>query len=99
MKMPTQHKQICYTIPNGVTEIGYQAFRGCTELESVQIPDSVNRINEHSFDYCDNLRRVIVGNQKTKGSVEYVLSQRHYYTPTPYLNVEVEIKTNSKDEQ
>ena len=95
LKMPTQHKQICYTIPDGVVEIGNLAFRGCTELETVHIPDSVNRINDRSFNCCENLRRVIVANQKTKESIEYVLSHRSRATPPPYRGVEIEIKTIS----
>lgn len=34
-----------YTIPNGVTSIGMDAFRGCKSLTGVTIPDSVTNIN------------------------------------------------------
>lgn len=37
-------------IHNGVTQIDYYAFRYCTELTSVYVPDSVTSINEYIFE-------------------------------------------------
>lgn len=37
-------------IPYGVTEIGWQAFDGCTRLTSVEIPDSVTEIGGYAFE-------------------------------------------------
>ncbi|NBI69046.1 leucine-rich repeat domain-containing protein, partial [Pseudoflavonifractor sp. 60] len=37
------------TIPEGVTEIGYSAFSGCTSLSSVTIPVGVTEIGENAF--------------------------------------------------
>lgn len=47
-------------IPKGVTEIGGNAFDGCTNLTKVTIPESVNEIEEiNQFDddmeYSENL--------------------------------------------
>lgn len=47
-------------IPKGVTEIGGNAFDGCTNLTNVTIPESVNEIEEiNQFDddmeYSENL--------------------------------------------
>ena len=47
-------------IPEGVTEIGGNAFDGCTNLTNVTIPESVNEIEEiNQFDddmeYSENL--------------------------------------------
>lgn len=39
------------TLPKGVTEIGYAAFYHCDELEDIQIPDSVTRIDVDAFTF------------------------------------------------
>ena len=44
-----------FTIPDGVTRIGYQAFSGCTGLTSVIIPDGVTRIDGYAFYNCAGL--------------------------------------------
>lgn len=49
---PTGRKY--YSIPNGVTTIGDDAFYGET-LTSVNIPDSVTEINNGAFSYCPSL--------------------------------------------
>ena len=49
-----------YTIPNGVTAIGYGAFGHCINLTSVTIPDSVTRIGENAFWMCDHLKSVTI---------------------------------------
>lgn len=45
-----------FTIPNNITSIGYEAFRGCDSFKSVEIPDSVESIGEAAFYSCDNLK-------------------------------------------
>ncbi|MCQ2449859.1 MAG: leucine-rich repeat domain-containing protein, partial [Clostridia bacterium] len=52
-------------IENGVTTIGYSAFRGCTGLTSITIPDSVTTIGEQAFDGCTGLTSVTIGNSVT----------------------------------
>ena len=42
-------------IPEGVTEIGAEAFKGCTGITSVVIPDSVVTIGAEAFSGCTNL--------------------------------------------
>ncbi len=42
-------------IPDGVTEIGKDAFSGCTGLTSVTIPDSVTAIGKSAFSGCEKL--------------------------------------------
>lgn len=41
-----------------VTKIGAKAFMSCTELTSVDIPNTVTRIDIHAFDGCANLTSV-----------------------------------------
>ena len=48
------------TIPEGVTEIGYHAFRGCRNLESVTIPKSVTGIRGWAFADCTSLQSVTI---------------------------------------
>lgn len=36
-------------IPNNITTIGDRAFRACTNLESVTMPQSVTAIGEEAF--------------------------------------------------
>ncbi len=43
-----------------VTSIGEHAFRGCSELTSVTIPDSVTSIGSSAFDGCSSLTSVTI---------------------------------------
>ena len=45
-----------YTIPDSVTTIGEEAFRGCDSLTSVTIPNSVTTIGEKAFSGCKSLK-------------------------------------------
>ncbi len=47
-----------YTIPNGVVEIKSNAFVSAVYLESVVVPDSVERIEAQAFYYCSLLSKV-----------------------------------------
>lgn len=48
-----------------VTCIGYKAFRNCTSLTSVTIPDSVTSIGYFAFSSCTSLTSVTFGNSVT----------------------------------
>ena len=47
-----------YTIPDSVTEIGYEAFYDCYSLTSITIPDSVMEIGDGAFTGCYDLTSV-----------------------------------------
>lgn len=53
-------KTYCYSviIPDGVQEIGGNAFSGCKFLSSVSIPDSVTQIKPYAFFNCKALQSI-----------------------------------------
>ena len=48
-----------------VTSIGRSAFRGCTGLTSIIIPNSVISIGDGAFGWCSGLKSVVIGNSVT----------------------------------
>ena len=53
------------TIPDGVTYIGNNAFRGCSNLTTISIPDGVTSIGERAFLYCTSLNTVSIPDSVT----------------------------------
>jgi len=49
-----------YHIPDSVTEIGNEAFSGCTGLASLSIPDSVTDIGYSAFYGCIDLTSILI---------------------------------------
>lgn len=49
-----------FIIPDGVTEIAYNAFENCTGLTSIEIPDGVTRIGVEAFKNCKNLKSITI---------------------------------------
>ena len=48
-----------------VTSIGEYAFRNCSSLTSVEVPDSVTSIGYEAFWYCSGLTSVVIGDSVT----------------------------------
>ena len=53
-----------------VTSIGGDAFRNCTKLTSIEIPNSVTSIGERVFNSCENLASINVAEGNSKYSSE-----------------------------
>ena len=58
-------------IPDGTTEIAFQAFKGCNSLQSIEIPDSVTEIGRWAFAHCTSLQSIEIPDSVTQidGSV------------------------------
>ena len=54
-----------YTIPQGVTNVGYDAFFGCVKLASVTIPNTVTTIGGSAFGMCLGLTNIWLPNSVT----------------------------------
>lgn len=46
------------TIDYGVTSIGTSAFTGCSNVQQINIPDSVEHIDPYAFSFCKGLHTV-----------------------------------------
>lgn len=60
IQYPVGNRSTSYTIPDGVTSIGWYAFAGCDWLTSVHIPNSVRSIEEGAFFGCDKLASITI---------------------------------------
>lgn len=72
-----------------VTEIGEYAFSNCTNLKSVEIPNTVIKIGEHAFSNCVNLKNIEIPNTITEIG-EYAFS---YCEGLKNINIPNGIKT------
>ena len=53
------------TLPNSLTNIGFNAFNGCIGLTSITIPSGVTIIGVRSFIGCTGLTNITIQNNKT----------------------------------
>ena len=69
------------TIPEGVTEIGNNAFRGCRNLQSVHFPNSLKKVGEFAFEGCTGITSVHTSSLETWCDIEY---NNYYSNPLYY---------------
>lgn len=47
-------------IPEGITTIGVNAFRGCQTLKTIKLPDSLTTIENEAFSNCISLTSIVI---------------------------------------
>ena len=76
-----------------VTDIGYSAFYGCTNLKEITIPDSVENIGDNPFMGCKNLLNInISANNPTLEFVDNALIYKSEKRLVCYLSASEESK-------
>ena len=74
------------TIPDGVTKIKPNVFRGCESLTSVVLPESVDTIGAYAFSSCSNITSFKMGD-KVRLIDEYALNNNSSLTEIHLSNV------------
>ena len=70
----------------GLTTIRYYAFKGCTELTTVTIPESVNWIADEAFAGCSKLVTVNISNSVMRGMGKDIFKGTIFLENLPYEN-------------
>lgn len=60
IQYPVGNRQSSYSIPDGVTTVGWYAFAGCDRLTSVNIPNGVTSIEDGAFFGCDKFASITI---------------------------------------
>lgn len=61
-------------IGSGITNIGYRAFKDCTNLTDFTIPDSVVKIDQSAFENCSSLATINIG-KNVKSIDDYAFNE------------------------
>lgn len=63
---PAAKSDAYYAVPDGVTEIGSEAFYGSQNLTEIVLPESVTVIGDGAFRRCSSLTEMVIPNQVAK---------------------------------
>lgn len=58
-------------IKEGTITISADAFKDCKDMSTIQIPSSVNRIEDNAFENCKGLKKVVVSDIVAWCNIEY----------------------------
>lgn len=72
-------------IPDGVKEIGQDAFNGCEQLERIYIPSSVSQFGTAIFGDCENIREVYYNSSNPVVTSDIFIYSEIYDTATLYV--------------
>ena len=72
-----------YTIPDSVTNIGENAFRGCNNLKNVAVGNSVTSIGSYAFYNCDSLVNIEIPDSVTS------IGNYAFYECGSLVNIEI----------
>ena len=72
-----------YNVPDGVQEIGEDAFWYCNRLTSIELPDSLQRIEKRAFYEC----RGLCGNIILPGNVKSIGEKAFYFTGIESISI------------
>ena len=94
--------QGCQTtsIPNSISYIGPDAFRGCSNLTSITIPTSVMWIQERAFRGCSNLTSITIPNSVKgikSGAFRECSSLTSFVIPSSITSIEEEVFMQCKN--
>ena len=92
---PSAKEDVFFTIPNNVTTVYTYAFYGATNLSSIQLPQSLTKINDNAFKNCFRLTEVINKSYMrlslsvtTDGYIGYYAREIHGANSTKLIDVD-----------
>lgn len=66
-----------YAVPNGVTELGIEAFSGCEGLTSILLPNTVTKIGDAAFLGCTSINSMVFPEKILQLGTEIFVESRH----------------------
>ena len=83
------------TVPDGIREIGPEAFRGLTTLKTVVLPDSVETIGKKAFAGCTKLCKVKLGRKSALKTIGSLAFQNCKKLNIDFVSVDMKVAKNA----